>query len=274
MSKKRKIFIFILTFIFAWCLIGTFLNERSAVPFVIAIYALILFFTGKGPAFKKAAVVFMVFPVLISFMDFVQVKEWWIFRWNKNYSIAPSFISTLAGILLDLSVVIRGRLKIFSTPHEVVLFILNILFCASFLEIFVSKDVWKIPFINVSSQSFLIAAIIFSWIGMRAFAGFIWIGLFLISLSRIVGLNVAMGNLGVIYILSAAVGLLLQGKDHIHLLSSFKDDFIGSASRITDDVNASISVTKKAVSMAATAATGVPVSLPDDNVKSIENKTK
>jgi hypothetical protein len=57
---------------------------------------------------------------------------------------------------------------------------------------------------------------------------------------QIVGLNVAMGYLGVAYILSAFVSMGLQMKDSIYMISSFKNDFIGVTHQIGGDMGASI----------------------------------
>ncbi|MDR2792548.1 MAG: hypothetical protein LBB61_02620 [Treponema sp.] len=75
---------------------------------------------------------------------------------------------------------------------------------------------------------------------MRAIAGFIWIFLFILAVGRIAGLNVAMGVLGVVYILSAFVSIGLQLKDSVNMLSSFKDDFIGAGHRVAGDIGSSI----------------------------------
>jgi hypothetical protein len=184
---------------------------------------------------KSLSVVFMAVPVLISFQTFVK-KGFFFFN---EFSISPSFISTLAAIMLYLSVVVRYRLKLFSDAYETVIICLNILFCASFLEIFFSKETWKIPFINISSQSFLLAAIILSWAGMRAIAGFVWIFLFILAVTRIADLNVAMGYFGVVYILSAFVSIGLQLKDSVRLIS-FKNDFLGVAHHIGEDIGSSV----------------------------------
>lgn len=212
---------------------------------------------------KFLAIIFMAFPVLISFFVTFTVgieKEagilWWKKQWTEqvSFSISPSFISTLAAILLYLSVVVRYRLKnfsngLFSSVYELLIICLNILFCASFLEIFFPKEIWSIPFINISSQTFLLIAIILSWIGMRAIAGFVWIFLFILAVIRLAGLNVAMGNLGVAYILSAFVSMGLQLND-LHILSSFKNDFIGGAAhQIGGDVGSSINMVKAATGM-------------------------
>jgi hypothetical protein len=80
---------------------------------------------------------------------------------------------------------------------------------------------------------------------MRAIAGFVWMFLFILAVTRIAGLNVAMGHLGVAYILSAFVGIGLQGKDSIQMISSFKNDFIGVSNQIGNDILSSSNVVKK-----------------------------
>jgi len=277
MNKKRKIFIIILTVLFIWCLIGAYFINYSALPIIIAAYAIILFFTGKGTKKKKFAIIFMFIPVFMSITQvFSYTKTFLWIPWTTTvYSIAPSLLSSLAGIFLYLSIVVRGRIKLFSNAYETVIVSLNILFCASFLEFFFPKEPWNIPLINISSQSFLFLAVIFSWIGMRTFAGFIWLGLFFMTIPRFVGLNMAMGLWGVVYIMSAFVSIGLQLKDHVHLLSDLKNDFIGVSSRIAEDSKLAAVEAKKAAkkvaSMAATAATGVPVSIPENEQTNKKN---
>jgi hypothetical protein len=200
---------------------------------------------------KSLSVVFMAIPILISFQTFAVgiEKSFLFFHWTERalFSISPSFVSTLAAILLYLSIVIRYKLRLFSDAYETIIICLNILFCASFLEIFCGKEIWNIPFINISSQSFLLVAVILSWIGMRAIAGFIWIFLFILAVTRIAGLNVAMGSLGVAYILSAFVSMGLQMKDSIRMISSFKNDFIGVSNQIGGDIVSSSNIVNSSV---------------------------
>jgi len=195
---------------------------------------------------ENMALVFMLVPVIISFCTFnTEIKKKLLFiRWSEyaEFSISPSFVSTIAAISLYLSLVIRGRMKLFTDVYETIMICLNIMFCASFLEVFIPKEPWPIPIINVSSQSFLIAAIVFSWVGMRAISGFIWIFLFLLAVIRIAGLNVAMGQLGWIYVLSAFVSIGLQLKSSAALLSSLAVDFRGAASHIAEDTSAAASL--------------------------------
>jgi hypothetical protein len=90
----------------------------------------------------------------------------------------------------------------------------------------------------------LLAAVVFSWVGMRAIAGFIWIFLFILAVTRIAGLNVAMGYFGMAYILSAFVSMGLQFKDSITMLSSFGNDFRGAAYKIGGDIGSSVDMAK------------------------------
>jgi hypothetical protein len=201
---------------------------------------------------KSLSLVFMAVPVFISFMTFtveVEKKILWIFPQTEtvSFSISPSFISTLTAIILYLSVVVRYRLKLFSDVYETLIICLNILFCASFLEMFFPKEIWNIPFINISSQSFLLGAVILSWIGMRAIAGFVWIFLFIIAATRIAGLNAAMGHLGAAYILSAFISIGLQLKDSVRMIYSFKNDFIGVTRHVGGDIDSSINTIRSSV---------------------------
>jgi hypothetical protein len=201
---------------------------------------------------KSLSVVFMAVPVFISFLTFtveIEKKILWIFPLTEtvSFSISPSLISTLAAIMLYLSVVVRYRLKLFSDVYETIIICLNILFCASFLEIFFPKEIWNIPFINISSQSFLLMAVILSWIGMRAIAGFVWIFLFVLAATRIAGLNAAMGRLGTAYILSAFISIGLQLKDSVRMISSFKNDFRGVTRHVGGDIASSINTIRSPV---------------------------
>jgi hypothetical protein len=139
----------------------------------------------------------------------------------------------------------RYRRRMFSDVYETIISCLNISFCASFMEIFCGKEIWNTPFIDILSQSFLLIAVILSWIGMRAIAGFGWIFLFILAITRIAGLNVAMGHLGIAYVFSAFVSIGLQTKDSIEMISSFKNDFIGVSNQIDNDIVTSSNVVKK-----------------------------
>jgi hypothetical protein len=250
-SKNNKLFSFLfyalliaLSLFFLVRLISIGITEGIIVvpAIAIAIIALRKMFKKHGGNTwkilfnrKSLSIIFMAIPVLISFQTFVAgiEKSVWFVRWTEyaSFSISPSLVSTLAAIMLYLSIVIRYRRRLFTDAYETVIICLNILFCASFLEIFCGKEIWSIPFINVSSQSFLLFAVILSWIGMRAIAGFVWIFLFILAVTRIAGLNNAMGYLGMVYILSAFVSMGLQMKDTL-MISSFKNDFIGLTNKV------------------------------------------
>jgi hypothetical protein len=221
---------------------------------------------------KSMTILFMSIAVFISFMTFIGVieKNFLFFRWTEYeaFSISPSLISTLAAILLYLSVVVRNKIKLFSDAYETTVVCLNVLFCASFLELFFPKEIWSIPFINISSQSFLMIAVILSWIGMRAVSGFVWIFLFILAVTRIAGLNIAMGTYGVIYILSAFISIGLQLKDSVHLLTSLKNDFIGTAYHIGGNMRSSINMVKSTTGSIPTA----PKEISEDTYKELPDK--
>jgi hypothetical protein len=108
---------------------------------------------------------------------------------------------------------------------DVVVTILNILFCASFLSFFFGGNAWNIPIIHISSKSVVIIAIIASWICLPTIAGFIWLFLFVIAVPRMATGNSAMGWWGVVYIISAFMGFCLQTDTIGNVLPQLKREF-------------------------------------------------
>jgi hypothetical protein len=173
-------------------------------------------------------------------------KSFLFFKWAEHteFTMSPSLLTTLVAILLYASVVMRRHKLIFKDLYDTVITILNILFCASFIGLFISGEPWPIPLININSRTFLIIAIIFSWIGISALAGFIWIFLFIVAIPRMATADILMGAYGVVYILSGFLSIGLQSTDIGETLKLFRHEFMGTASLIGQDVNSSINTIK------------------------------
>ena len=182
---------------------------------------------------RLMGIVFMLIAVLISFPEYSYTKKVLkIWDTNKVENIRPSLESTLCAIVLVMSSIIRNRTSI--SVYTSIIYILNILFCASFMSLFFSGEPWKIPIIpfiidiKISSQHFLILAILASWLSMRTLSGFIWIALFFLSVTRLSEMQAAMGAFGVVYVLSAFLSIFCQTKDlMVDFIPSLKNDFLG-----------------------------------------------
>jgi hypothetical protein len=192
---------------------------------------------------SDSLLVFMIIPIILSLLEYRGVV-------NKSYffnfvnttkqisaNIRPDFIPMLGAVLLMGSIYVRKLTPDnFTIPSKLVFFMVNTWFFASFIKAFFSSKPWNIPLIDISSNSFLVMTIMFSWIGMRSIAGFSWILVILGALSSITDVNNAMGVWGAVYILCAFISLILQG-NYESFVSQIKQDLIGSGKRISIDIN-------------------------------------
>ena len=190
---------------------------------------------------RLIAVLCMFITVFLSFFKYSQVKNvtvylFWTYSETVSANIIPTLNSTLLSIMLLASIFVRNRIKI--SYYNIILYILNLLFTSSLLSVFVAGEPWNVPFINISSQSLVMFAIVFVWIGMRAMAGFIWLFVFFLSIFRLADVSFDFGLVGVIYIISGFIGIICQIRDvNGDIISAFKEDFFGYRDQIAGDIS-------------------------------------
>jgi len=239
---------------------------------------------SKRPRYDKSlgltvvSILCLLVAIGISFMEFeVERRVFGFIPWGTEVvSISPSLISTMAAIVLYLSIVVRFKIRMLSNSYEttltIIMTVLNILLCASFLSIFVGDVNWTI--FTIDSRIFLMIAIIFSWVGMRSVAGFVWIILFCFSLFRMIQVDEAMGNWGVVYIIAAFLGITLQAGDFTSEIHGLKEDFMGVGAKIGADVNASKNVAFNAALNLAAPGVANKVKVVRKITRNNENNTK
>jgi hypothetical protein len=227
------------------------------------------------------AIICLTIACLLCFVDWQDSK-------GVKFDLMPNLISTLFAIFIYSAFVVRNKGLQNSLNHrsEIVLVCLNVFFCASFLTLFVGDVTITIPWtfkllnIKLSGVKVLCLAGLLSWLCIPAMAGIVWLLLFLIAFKRFSLLNSAMGPWGVVYILSAFLGIVFQLKQESHyVLKSLRNDILGiaarSVKRVKKDIGASVSAAKvvagSVASIAATAATGVPVNLSTNNTGASAN---
>lgn len=179
-------------------------------------------------------------------------KFWGLKQTTTTVTLAPTLISTLIAILIILPVTLRCTRSAMTTLSGIVLFVLDTALCSTFVSLMFGNGVWNVPFINMNSRAFLIICMLFSWLGMRVVAGFMWVFLFLISMTHLVTADRAMGGLGAAYALCSATSIFIQigdmGRD---LLSSLKTEFIGISGSVRNDVLAASEAVGQAARLAA-----------------------
>jgi len=166
-------------------------------------------------------IVLMFIPCLLSFIP-------WYGSGTSIFSIQPTMFSLLIAIGLYSAVIIRvkGLHNSFNNASQTVLSLLTILFCASFLNMFIGEAQFKFLWfdITISGNVILAIAFLFSWLGISSVAGFVWIVLFIWAVTRIIKIDNAMGIWGLMYILSAFLGIVFQLKQQ-------SEDFLRSIGR-------------------------------------------
>ena len=158
-----------------------------------------------------AAIIFMSIAILLSFIP------WYTESGKIEFSLKPSMFSTLLGIALYSAVILRvkGLHNSFNSFSQGLLSILTIIFCSSFLNFFVGDikiTIFGIKALVISGKAILALGIIFSWLGMSAIVGFVWVILFILAVSRLILGDAVMGFWGNIYVLSAFLGIVFQLK--------------------------------------------------------------
>jgi len=152
-------------------------------------------------------------------------------------SIAPTFQSMLFAGCFVLSFIIRNRVR--QSTYTCFIYLLNILFCASFISIFIDPTPWNVPFINIASYQFFLIGLVASWFCMRSLAGAIWLILFIAAMSHLCELNQAFGIAGVVYCVCGFGGIWFQlGDADTDFLTSLKSDFCGDGARVQREIAA------------------------------------
>ena len=163
---------------------------------------------AKKSRMKTAAIIFMSISCFLSFIP------WYL--GPITLSLQPSLFTIMLAIGFYSAVIIRlkGLHNSFNNATDTILSILTILLCASFLNFFIGDVDIQIFWFNifVSGKILLTAAFLLSWLGVALVAKFVWIALFVLAAARIMVGDAAMGFWGVVYVLSAFLGIIFQLK--------------------------------------------------------------
>lgn len=189
----------------------------------------------------------------------------------RRISLAPTLIPTLFSFIYIMSMTIRVKSEIIFCKEnktvgyyisEWIMLILAVLVTAMICSIFVSSDEGNLfsfsGITGITGTHLMLAAVIFSFVGIRSLAGFVWIALILLGISRAVDIDRAMGIFGVIFVICSIMGLSLQ---FIRLYAGqfgamIKSDFMGARTIISGDVaeakNVAGAIAKQAVNIGMT----------------------
>lgn len=213
----------------------------------------------------------------------IALGDWWqhpeIYVQGKNgliresmaneTSLMPGLLPALFSVLFYISLLVRRIIRVISHPLALLLVAGDIVLIAIFIELILPAKGIKLLFWDISPMPLLIFVILFSWIGMRAIAGFGVLILIWASVVRLSAVNDALGLCGLLFVVLSFIALLLQMKlpymrPEGGFLACLKQDFGFITHEARKDVAASGDAVKKTVAVAldagnAAIAATVPV---------------
>ena len=146
----------------------------------------------------------MLIPVLLAFFD------WTI--GHEKYSIQPNAISCIFAVLIYAAFVvkIKGIHRTIGTVTDIALMATCILLLATCIESLLTYQTFDLVLfdVNVDTRVILVFAVILSWLGLKLVSVVCMGVIFVFAISNIVKLSEAMGKWGIIFILSAFLGVL------------------------------------------------------------------
>lgn len=222
------------------------------------------------------AIMIIPFIISVTFEKWNPIKFLFIYTGkHTKTSIQPGMISMLCSVVFYASLIVRheGIFKAENLLDAIISTVRAFLNCwvlaALVVTVFqgdakaaANSDVLKVFFSNPAS-TFLLFAILLSWLGMKSIAGYSWILFIAAAWKNLLEIDQAMGMRGAVFILTVAISLFLQIRDHSEIgefAREFRDGVSKHGDNIRDEINAAKSATEDVAEKTVRAATGVNVS--------------
>jgi hypothetical protein len=179
------------------------------------------------------SLVFLLASGAMSFLNYTDIGTFY----NSSLTFQPTFISTILAIFLISPLYLRGILKWSKSIYSLLSLVLILLVFASFTELAIGGNGSKSTIVI----SLLGAAIVLSWLGVKAVAGASWGLALAAAIYSAIENNLAMGFGGFIYISSGFIGLVLHsGVNPGELFEGIVNEYSGSATKATASVKSDI----------------------------------
>lgn len=192
------------------------------------------------PVADFIGVLLMIIPAFIAATWGKSISEGRIFKHVTHYSIQPSAVTGLFGLIVIAAYVVRYGFFKKETILDVIISIarlaLDAFVLAAILEMFLQSG-------EMFRCELLIFGGVMTWLGMKSIAGYSLILVILLNISGIGTLNSLMGIKGAIFFIFAGISFLLQLYNTGNIKDFWKDLISDSSSfsrLVKDDINAAI----------------------------------
>lgn len=152
------------------------------------------------------------------------VSEGWVF--DREVSLLPDLVSGMMAGAIVGALYVRRILELTGTFYSVLSLVLNVSITANLIEAILGGGGWSI--LGLSMPYLIAFAIVLSWVGLRPLAPFVWALVVMVGFVNLRLVSEAMGFWGYLFIILAAVGIVLQLEPRLkHLRAEFRSDFMG-----------------------------------------------
>ncbi|TVT70645.1 MAG: hypothetical protein FHP93_11515, partial [Denitromonas halophila] len=146
---------------------------------------------------RVLSLLFLLISGVMSFFKYTNVG--WL--WNSSITFQPSYISTIFAVFLIAPLYLRGVLKWSKSLYSLLSLMLILLVFASFTELAIGGNKYNRIIIYL-----LVAAVLLSWLGIRAVAGASWLLALAAAIYAAIENNLSMGINGFVYVGSGFIG--------------------------------------------------------------------
>lgn len=181
------------------------------------------------------SLVFLLISGVMSFFKYTHIG--WL--WDTSLTFKPGLISTIFAVFLIFPLYLRGVLNWNKSIFSLFSLILILLVFASFTELAIGGNEN-----NKVVISLLVAAVLLSWLGIRAVAGASWVLALAAAIYSAIENNLAMGFYGFVYVGSGFIGLVLHsGLNPGELVEGIRNEYSEVGKKAIDTAKSDINET-------------------------------
>ena len=182
---------------------------------------------------RLLSLLFLLASGVMSFFNYTHTGVFAGIFFDSSLTFQPNLISTILAICLISPLYLRGILKWSKSIYSLLSLVLILLVFASFTELALGGNGKSSIVISL-----LVAAVILSWLGVKAVAGASWGLALAAAIYSAIESNLAMGFAGFIYIGSGFIGLVLHsGVNPGELFEGIRSEYSGSAASVISDIS-------------------------------------
>ncbi len=197
-------------------------------------------------------IIIMIIPFYISMMSFDSTKRVipfipWLTK-TVQKDINPDLITAFLSVAFYGALIIRygifRRDNFAQAAISSIRFFLNCWVIAALISVVIDnggKENSSFGIFQFNTCTLLLAAVIFTWIGMKTIAGYSWIIFILAGIGRVNEIDKAMGKTGAVFIITFAISLFLQIENYAHI-REFASDFRVSTGKYSNTVKSNINL--------------------------------